>query len=470
MKNVLTVILLFFFSLPVSLNAQNLYWWWPNHQLIPSQENSTNVSISGGVLAWEHQVDTATTAIYYQLTGITEPICLLFTPGVKYTKPVIYSGYPNNLVFFEANTNGNNDIYLIPFDQSWNPITEMQPLTTSLANDHGFQYIENSWPRKFAWLEDETLKVADLVKNDYHYTISNIITLDSMNCSSAAMFEYSNALYWIKNLEFYDVVKYSTPLGAGWSEPVNIDTAVQIKALKNTSWVYQLLQWTFKEDTNWYMMDYFQDDSYPSFVIPDVSQEHPFDFDICNIGVGVKSTDDYWGPNFFQAYIKNINGYDEVFLNQDEGVDIYYNFSNMGVNCRNPQFFCGETAGPSTFMFYLTWEAFVEGFWNIYYSKTPITWGGIQENENHLIKNLVISPNPFIDKFTISFEIEKPVSLVIDLVDIHGRLLQNLFSEKCDSGSFSKQFDFSGNGFTGPCLVRFKTEGRDSFVKVIRVR
>jgi hypothetical protein len=142
----------------------------------------------------------------------------------------------------------------------------------------------------------------------------------------------------------------------------------------------------------------------------------------------------------------------------------------MGADCRNPQFFIGEYASPNTFMFYLTWESFVDNSWQTFYSKTPITWGGIEEQEISLIKNLVVSPNPFIDKFIISFDIEKPVSLVFDLVDIHGRLIQNLYSEKCDSGNFSKQFDFSGKGFTGPCLVRFRTEGRDSFVKVIRVR
>jgi hypothetical protein len=469
MKIVLTVFLVFFFSLPISLNAQNLYWWWPNHQLIPSQENSTNVFISGGVLAWEHEVDTATTAIYYQITGITEPICLLCTPGVKYTKPFIHGGYPNNLVFFEANINGNTDIYLIPVDGSWNPITEMQPLTTSLANDHGFQYIENSWPRKFAWLEDETLKVADLVQNDYHFTVSNIITVDSSGCSSPVVFEFYNSLYWIKNMGFYDVVKYSISLGAGWSEPVNIDTAVQIEALRNTTYNYQHLQWTFKEDTNWFMMDCFPDNSSFSFVIPDVSQDIPFDFDVCDIGYGVKSSGAMDG-NFFQAYIKKHNGFNEVFLNLDYDINTYYNFSNMGADCRNPQFFIGEYASPNTFMFYLTWESFVNNSWQTFYSKTPITWGGIEEQEIGLIKNLVVSPNPFIDKFTISFDIEKPVSLVIDLVDIHGRLLENLCSEKCDGGSFSKQFDLSGNGFTGPCLIRFNFDGSYSFVKVIRVR
>jgi len=469
MKRVFSIMLVGFVFLANLSKAQTLYWWLPQNQLVPAQENSANVFISGDVLVWEHQVDSATTAIYYNCVGNIEPICLLFTPGVKYTKPSIHGGYPYITIFFEANQNDNSDIFLILVDDAGNPITEMQQLTTSPANDHGLQYIENCWPRKFAWLENETLKVADLVQNDYHFTVSNIVTVDSLNCSSPVVFEYYNSLYWIKNMEFFDVVRVSNESETGWTTPVNVDTANQIEALKNTTYNYQHLQWTFKEDTNWLMMDYFPENYNPSFVIPDVSLDHPFDFDVCDIGYGVKSSGEI-GGNFFQAYIKNQDGFDEVFLNQDYDINTYYNFSNMGANCRNPQFFIGEYFESYTFMFYVTWESFIDNAWHIYYSKTPITWGGIEENENSLIKNLLVSPNPFRDEFEISFDVEKSAEAVIDLVDIHGRLLQNLYTGKCDGGSFSKQFNLSGKGFTGPGLIRFQIDGNYAFVKIIRMK
>jgi hypothetical protein len=277
-------------------------------------------------------------------------------------------------------------------------------------------------------------------------------------------------VYWIKNMEFYDVVRFSSMPGSSWTEPVNIDTAEQIKALKNTTYFFQLLQWTFKADTGWFMMDYFPDNSYPSMVIPDVSQDHPFDFDVCNIGVGVKNADDV-GDNFFQAYIDIYNGYDEVFLNQYYDINTYYNFSNMGANCRNPQFFEGEVVGNGSFFLYLTWEAFVGNSWQIYYSKTIITVGGIVENENNLLNSLVVSPNPLNNEFKISFDLEKPLPVIIDLIDIHGRFLTNLLSEKCNAGSFSRLFDVSRMPFfTGPCLIRSQVEGNNSFIKAIRAR
>jgi len=468
MKNALTFLMLSFSLLIISSNAQAQNGWWPVHQLIPTQDNSTNLCLNSGCFVWEHQVDSATTAIYYQIIG-NEPICLLFTPGVNYTKPFLHSQYPYSIVFFEGNPYGNSDIFLILVDGSGNPITEMQPLSTSAANDHGFQYIENCWPRKFVWLEDETLKLADLVQNDYHFTVSNIVTIDSLNCSSPVVFEYYNSLYWMKNMGFYDVIRFSWQQGDNWTDPINIDTAEQIQALKNTTYNYQLLQWTFKEDTSWFMMDYFPDSYYSSFIVPDVSQNQPFDFDVCDIGVGVKNSDDV-GDNFFQAYIDNYNGYDEVFLNQYYDINTYNNFSNMGANCRNPQFFIGEYAAPSTFFFYITWEAFVDSSWQIYYSKTPITWGGIEENDNGLVRNLMVLPNPFQNGFKISFNLEKPLPVTIDLIDIHGRLLTNLLSEKCSAGSFSRLFDVSSMPlFTGPCLIRINVEGSNSFIKAIRV-
>ena len=467
MKNYILIFFTCVSLMLISVNVNAQYWWWPNHQLIPTQDKTSNLCLISGNSAWEYQVDSATTAIYYRVIG-SEPVCILSTPGVKYTNPKISEGWPHVWIFFETNINGNSDIYVIVIDEFGNSVGEMQPLVTSPANDHDFCYNLYCWQCHAAWLEEETLKTGLLNQNNNQFSVSDIETLDSLNCSSPAWFE---TLLWIKHNDFFDVIKSATHEVSGWTEPVNIDTATQITSLKNTDWYYTLLQWTFKEDTSWFMKDYFYAPGYPNnySIVPDIVSDEAFDFDVCHIGNGVKNTRS-GGDNFFQAYVKNIDGFDEVFLNTDGNLDSYYNFSNMGVNCRNPQFFTGEYAAPSTFFFYLTWEAFVDGSWQIYYSKTPITWGGIEENENSLIKNLVVSPNPFMDEFNISFDIEKPTSIIIDLIDIYGRQIENIFSGKCDGGRFSKPINLSGNSFTGPCLVKFKIEGMDSFVKVIRVK
>jgi len=456
------------FLLSSVLQAQ---WWTSTQPLIPSQDNCTNLSLCGGFFVWEHQVDSATTAIYSQSIGSgSEPICLLFTSGVKYMKPCIYTGWPNNLFFFEANPNGNTDIYLIMVDQSGIPIDEIQPLVATSSNDHSVQYIYNMWPEKLVWLEEETIKVANINQNNYHFTISDIVTIDSLNCSFPSVFEGYNALYWIKHLESFDVIRLSTPTESGWSEPVNIDTAHQITMLRSTIYYYQLLQWTFKEDTSWFMNDYFPDYSDPFHIIPNIEQDHPFDFDVCDIGYGVKGHDAVDG-NFFQAYVGYYEGFNEVLLNYEGDIDNYFNFSDLNANCRNPQFFIGEIVFPSTFYFYLTWEAYVDNSWQIYYSKMPITWGNISENETSPVSKIKVNPNPFSDRFDISFDLEKSMPVTVDLLDVHGTIMMNLVSETCTEGSFSRTYDMTGfPGQGGLYFIRFGVDGKYFFEKVVKWR
>jgi len=143
----------------------------------------------------------------------------------------------------------------------------------------------------------------------------------------------------------------------------------------------------------------------------------------------------------------------------------------MGVNCRNPRFYEGEFLMYSAFNLYLTWETFMDGKWQVYYSTTPIVIGGIEENETSPMSNLKVSPNPFSDRLDISFDLEKALPVTVDLVDIHGRILMNLVSETCAEGGFSRTFEMTGfPGHAGLYFVRFSVDGKYSFKKVVKGR
>jgi hypothetical protein len=104
MKNTLTILMLSFSLLLISSNTPAQNGWWPIHQLIPTQDNSTNLCLNSGCFVWEHQVDSATKAIYYQSNNEgTIPVCVLSTPGVRYTKTFFSFNGPNNIVLFEEN-------------------------------------------------------------------------------------------------------------------------------------------------------------------------------------------------------------------------------------------------------------------------------------------------------------------------------------------------------------------------------
>jgi len=449
----------------IATNGFSQYWWSSVKQLAPTQENCTNLHLTYDGFVWEHQVDSSTTAIYYQsLWGGNNSVCLMRTEGVKYTHPFMENGK----VFFEANPNGNRDIYVIFIDQAGNQIQPMQELITGPDDVHSFRYI----PSKMAWLEGEKLKVASVVQQnpDWHFTFLEITTIDSLACSCPAFYGWSQDVYWIKQLDSFDVIRYSESNMFGWEPPLNIDTAKHIKSLTSpTADVFPLLGCTYTNDSTWYMKDFEPDPNYPIEFIPDVELDKPFDFDVINLGVGCKGKGGFYYENFFQAFTQNVNGYDEIFLNEWDPNN-YINFSNLGLNCRNPQLFPGEAIGNCTFNFYITWEVWKDSSWRIYYAKTPITIGSIEEKEDAIISKLHISPNPFKNQLKIQFEIKTTAHVNIDLIDNQSQLMEILISEKCSEGDFSKQFQLQRiHDYAGICFVRIQSGGKSGVQKLIKL-
>jgi len=449
------------FMLSSGLQAQV---WTTPQLLIPSQDNCTNLSLCSGFLVWEHQIDSATSAIYSRpISPGSEPVCLAQIQNVIFANPKIFWG---NFILFETNLNGNTDIYGIEVNSLGSPLGEMQPLVATPENDHDIScpYYVTIFP-KLAWMENETLKAGNF-NYSTPFFISNIASLDSAGCENPGLLvPFIAHLYWIKHLDSVDVLKYSNCFGTGnWSEPVIVDSAKQIHGLQTSG--YDIFSFSAKKDSIWFMKDYVFDEYGPdpdSLTLP-IEQDYPFDFDA------------YFSPaqseelngSIYQAFAKNAGDHNEIFYYDPLIPEQCYNVSEMGVDCRNPQFFGGES-GAYYFNLYLTWEAFIDRFWQIYYSTTQIYIGGIEENEASLIKDINISPNPFSDQFQISFTLEKPLPITVDLMDIKGRIVTNLHSEICAEGSFSRTYDMTG--FSDRCglyFIRFGVDGKYSFKKVVK--
>jgi len=220
------------------------------------------------------------------------------------------------------------------------------------------------------------------------------------------------------------------------------------------------------------MKDYLHSGGDPDILIPDVELDHPIDFDVFYAGVTVKDRLDIYGPNFFQSYTKLYDNYNEIFLNEEDDPNSYYNFSNIGTNCRHPQFFLGESIGPYTYWFYLTWEAFLDNSWQIYYSKIQVQWGGggVEEN-NSAVRNIIVFPNPIKDVFEIQFDLVQSTFIEIDLLNYRGQIAANLLAENCSQGNFSQHFVLSeSSSKPGIHFIRFKADGRFSYQKVVKVK
>lgn len=478
MKSFQTLFLNLIFVVLIShvTTAQDI--WADVQPLIPSQDNSANISMNSFAMVWENQVDETTNAIYGRLTMPgAEPVLLVQITGVQCTRPKIQN-LNQSLVLFETNLNGNIDIYGIALDNQGNPVGDIQPVVVTDAADHEVSYSEyyNLTPN-LAWLEEGQLKTGNLIVSGNQFVLTGVITLDAEVCADPVFYGHNtNRLFWTKKEENTDMVVFSDYLmGGGWTIPTLFTGAEKIEGfqISHGQTPSTIISLTYRDNGNWFIKDFFYDYSQPQpdTLVPEVQQDHPFDVDAYYWTPGVKSGSDDWWGFLYQAYAGNVGDHDEIFMNDDDFYpSTYSNFSQMGVNCRNPRFYEGEWFETGLYL-YLTWEAFVDGKWQVYYSTTPIVVGGIEENETSPVSNIVVTPNPFSDRLDISFDLEKSMPVTVDLLDIHGRVLMNLLSETCTEGSFSSSFDMTGF----PCksgwyFVRFGVDGNYSLKKVVKGR
>ncbi len=475
MKKLMRIVsyLTLIFLISSGLQAQS---WSGVQPLIPSQDNSTNLNLNCLMMVWEHQVDSATTAIYIRSTlPGSDTICLAQTVGVKYSKPEAFLSSPNHLVLFETNENGNSDIYGIIVDSQGNAVSEIQPIVSSEADEHSIDYSANyAFLPNLAWIADGILKAGMFDQSNNLFSLSGIAIVDTGNCSNPTWWGMGMPLYWIKCTDSMQFLRYSEFENSAWNEPENLDIATNMTGLNSCNRIFPIISISSNNDSTWVMKDFVFDygQQTPEIIIPEVYQDHSFDFDAHYFLPGVKSVSETWEGSIFQAFANNTGDHDEIFLNENSfDPNAYINFSNLGVNCRNPQFFEGEVIGSSAFNFYLTWESFIDNSWQIYYSITPYSVGDIVENEPSPVSNIVVIPNPFSDRLDISFDLEKSMPVTVDLLDVHGRVLMNLVSETCTEGSFSRPFDLTGFPVqSGLFFIRFGVDGKYSFKKVVKGR
>lgn len=87
------------------------------------------------------------------------------------------------------------------------------------------------------------------------------------------------------------------------------------------------------------------------------------------------------------------------------------------------------------------------------------------------LKNILsLYPNPIDDHFTIALNLENDANLVIDIYDINGKLIQNLFQGKHDSGTFNYTWENGVNNsrlVSGIYLLKFNINGSSYTEKLL---
>lgn len=490
----LGIFFIFFLNIPES-NGQAFWDWSDPVPITDSVADHTNPYLkllyanNSQVymnMVWEESEDTNSTAIYYRnLLSPDEPLAVVSAPGVHFRNPKILDiDNADTLfyVFYESDQNGNQDIYYLKYSvdgQFAGPF----PFADGESDETDFSVGNENWPFKsssdktirnvMAWTQDGELMTCNLEVNGGIFSFSEPEVLDTGNCSNIVIVGES-PIYFIREDENGSFIYYSAteyPSG-NWSEPVLFFNEGNCYNLSLDKVMTQYLAWS-EDSSGVYLIKVAA--SYPPFYGGSIGlvRDMPFDPGVCTYVISI----DYNHLPFYDLYLSfpfQENGNDEIFMNEDpyNWDPIYSNFSRSGTENRNPDFYLGESGGPNCFYVYLIWEEYRNDHWQIFHSKTEMCMGGIDENTEK--ENFIMTyPNPFIDKVNITYTISAGDYIQINVNDIYGRNIRNLFNGKQCSGQQLINWDGrdnSGNRLPpGLYLISLTTGTQKYSTRILRI-
>ncbi len=429
--------------------SQSFYEWTDPEPITDSLTDNTNpyiltsrINYSNDLyLVWEKSTDTLSSAIYFDnlLDSLEEQI-VISNPGIQYTNPKmlmidIYNNYSDTIFFllYETNEPGNIDIHYMVYlaDGSF---TAPEPFVQNPDDDVQFEIgSESVWAypgyniNSVVWINNDDLYAKNIYKFN-SFGFSDDILIDSGNCSNPVVSVDLGSLDLIalyqKNDSVHSILKSSKSVSYdSWSEPQIYYDSTDSKN-PTISLLYYMPCWTTFIDSSWRIViqESFWDND---FIVANLSSDVPFD----PSAIGEWPT--MYDNMYLSASMADSNGA-EIYLSEYFGSLNMLNFSNSGTINRDPKFFVGEWFTTYCWYNYLTWESFRNGHWQIYYSKAWMCYYGLDENSDNNSK-ISINPNPFSDKTTITFGIDKINNVRFDLFDIHGTNVLNRY-EKLGKG------------------------------------
>ncbi len=424
MKNLLTLAMFIFcFSGLNSLNAQSFS---PPEPFTQGESNKANAYLGLAnydfLLLWEQSIDTFSTAIYYKyyLDG-GEPQLMVSEPGVHFKKPMILNwGTPGDttfMVMFEKVSNNKTELNYIKFAGDGGHTAPLIFANTGNTNNTLALPGDFYTTLPIAYNSNGHLLTTRIEYNNGIISFANPDTLYSGIISDIQV--KMNVLYWISNdSDSARLMMAHEDYQNNWSEPEVVFVAIEMGTFGSANHYAddQVLAFSYKENNQWHINNYTWANGYSDFTPLDIVREDPFDYGVFSTYFGV---DDGDLQIYHLAYVDDTLGAQEIFINQEYYSNEYTQLSYLGTTSRNPKFYLGENEYNYGNWGYLIWEAYVNGFWQLYYSRAPFTWGSI--NENQQIVGVKVSPNPATG--LISITNNRELELSYSLYDITGRIL-----------------------------------------------
>ncbi|MBE0637363.1 MAG: T9SS type A sorting domain-containing protein [Bacteroidales bacterium] len=418
----LFLLMLLLVTFSTTLSAQWLYSLPQPFTDSPSHKANAHLGYAyglGWIVLWEQYTDTTSTAIWYKkyLTG-DDPVELIAEPGIHFRRPTLISNWNDNsaLVIFEKVSNGKSQLYTIEVGNNGYQ-SDTIPFWTSGYQNHELTTTEYFW---VAWNSDEYLLASKKIYVNGVWTFSAPDTV-AFGEISQPNFEISNwRLYWIEKDSLEDHIAYALySYSSGWGAPQTLIAEPEISK-KNTRWTHDgVVSWSYKNDEQWQINNYQYDYNSGEFYPLNLIEDEPFDFAVWSAPAISKS--DIFELNFYTlAYPKVVGDYKELFAYEHWwGSGESYQLSFLNTECRNPSYHDGEPESDYAIYVYLIWEAEIEGFWQLYYSRFSFGWSNVEEHQ--LLSEVTISPNPAASHIFI--QNQKEIPILISIYDTKGILI-----------------------------------------------
>jgi hypothetical protein len=381
------------------------------------------------LLLYEQSTDSISTSIYYHryLTE-NEPVIIASEPNVHFKNPVLFDiggAYDTSfIILFEKHIEDQTEIRYIKFandgGHSESVLLSEGGVNNNLLSSIGsYDYA----PYHVAWNSDNNLLVSKFEDEGGFYFHNEPDTLFNGEILDIAFMNHD--LFWIvheNNAHKILKVDYNYP--SGWTDIEEIYSAPIINAFRGVNhlepdWV---IAFSYKNDDSWQVNNYAHYYNQSWFYPLELSSQTPFDFDVYATDVS------YNGElqTYFLAYVGDTMSSQEIFINQESYTQGFSRLSYLGTTCRNPKFYLGDFVTFYDRWCYLFFEVFTNGYWQLYTSRTQLSFGSIEEKM--WIDGVSFSPNPATDY--IHIQNEKEVDLTIEIFDVVGnRVYQDVFNE-----------------------------------------
>ncbi|MCB0806122.1 MAG: T9SS type A sorting domain-containing protein [Bacteroidales bacterium] len=487
MKKITLVSTILFFSfLPNFLSAQWSVWTTPAPFTDNSQDNSQGIihelsynGIESFYLFWVKESASGSGIYLRDIYGNAEEIEVISSEIGHFRNPQIISANfmygleADFVLFYELNESGNYDLFYVFYDE--NGFSEPSLLSGSPANENHFRCSNEG---RMVWEADGAIYYTEM---DASITFETPIILDSEWCSSPGIMPGelgTNSQYvtWKKSIFDADEIYYSklTISTGTWGEKIMVGLSYEIQTLEfaNNTYIWS------EPVIFWDQIDMNGNSTIHGY---DITGSGNFESNFSRYGnfnvtgfltfIPVK----YFHNETYLAFENMVNGHSDIFVNNEPwfGPDslTYSNLSDTTTNDINPDFRTGKYIGEGFNHLWLIWEKETGGKRQIYGSSTIIGGSGIDEKVSSKVSDVLISPNPISDNFSLSFEVGERSMITIKLLDNSGKEISTLVEREFSKGKQSIGWNTSqlkrGKLPSGMYYLQFEVEGKSWLEKLI---